>query len=111
VILADVDLGGVVPLGGLTASGVLLLLVLFIARGALVPRKTVDALLASRDAEIQRAIARGDEYHAAYETERHALEVVRAQNGELIEVSRTVEHVMVTLREMAENRRSPDVAT
>jgi len=92
----------------LGAFGVLLLVVYFIFRaivsGALVPRSTVDAIVVAKDAEISRANIRGDEWHAAYEGERHVSELVRDQNRELIEVARTVEHVMESLRLVAEGR-------
>jgi len=85
----------------LTVSGLLLATVLFVLRavisGAWMPRKTVDALLSARDAEIGRCTARGDEWHAAYETERHRADLLADQNHALIEVARTVEHVMTSL--------------
>jgi hypothetical protein len=87
--------------GQLTAPGALiatwLLLGGSIARGLLTPRRTVDALLTARDGEIDRANKRADEWHAAYETERHRADLLADQNRELIEVARTVEHVMQSL--------------
>lgn len=88
-------------IGQLTASGVLLIVVLLIARvvikGDWIPRRTVDLLLASRDAEIDRSNTRGDEWHAAYETERHRADLLADQNNALIEVAKTVEHIIDTV--------------
>ena len=89
----------------------LLLLVVYLAfklvsSGQIVPRATVDALLAARDAEIERANHRGDEWHKAFEGERHVSELVREQNRELIEVARTVEHVMESLGAVVSERRT-----
>jgi hypothetical protein len=96
----------------LGAFGVLLLVVYFIFRavvgGHLVPKVTVDALLAARDAEIVRANQRADGYMGLYETERTSREIVTDQNRELIEVARTVEHVVESLRLVAEGRASND---
>lgn len=97
----------------LGAFGVLLLVVYFIfravVRGDLVPRATVDTLLAARDSEIVRANERADGYMGLYETERAAREITTSQNGELIEVARTVEHVMESLALVA-GKRASDVA-
>lgn len=99
------------PFAQISAAGALLAVVIYIirvvVRGDFVPRKTVDALLIGRDNEIVRERQRGDDWHAAYEHERHAREVVVSQNGELIEVARTGRHLMETLEERT--RRAPDV--
>lgn len=96
------------PFFQLGAIGVLLAVLYYlirvVARGDVVPRATVDALLASRDAEIIRANERGDEWHKAYEGERHVSELVREQNRELIEVASTVKHVAEALAQAAERR-------
>lgn len=85
----------------LTLPGLLLVLIGLVLRavitGAWMPRKTVDALLSARDAEIRRSNDRGDEWHAAYETERHRADLLADQNHALIEVAKTVEHVMTSL--------------
>jgi hypothetical protein len=88
-------------IGQVTASGVLLIVVLLIARvvikGDWMPRRTVDLLLESRDAEINRSNTRGDEWHAAYETERHRADLLADQNNALIEVAKTVERIIDTV--------------
>lgn len=98
------DLAAFVQAGQLTLSGLGALGVLLVFLGRMIPRSTVDALLATRDAEITRSNARADEWHAAYETERTGRELVTEQNRELIEVARTVEHVMESLQAKAEGR-------
>lgn len=103
-----------IPVVQLGASGVLLLvlyyLIRIIAKGDIIPRSTVDTLINAKNEEIVRANFRADEWHKAYEGERHVSELVRDQNRELIEVARTVEHVMESLGELAEGRRTKDVA-
>jgi hypothetical protein len=94
---------GLAPFAQISAAGALLAVTIYIirvvVRGDFVPRRTVDAMLTARDAEITRANQRGDDWHSAYENERHAREVIVAQNGELIEVAHTVQHVMEVLEE------------
>lgn len=87
---------------------VLYYLIRVVARGDVVPRLTVDALLAARDAEIVRANERAAEWHRAYEGERHVSELMREQNRELIEVAGTVRHVVEALTGAAQ-RRLPHV--
>lgn len=96
------------PFAQLTATGALVVVLAYLIRtissGGWVPRSTVDALLAARDAEIERANLRADEWHKAYEGERHVSEVVRDHNGDLIEVARTVKNVMEALGSVVEDR-------
>lgn len=100
------------PVAQLGATGalvaVLYLLIRTVTKGDFVPRATVDVLLQARDAEIVRANERADEWHRAYEGERHVSELVRDQNRELIEVAGTVRHVVEALASAAE-KRVPDV--
>lgn len=90
--------GDVAAIGQVTAAGVLLLVVWLLARvvvkGDFVPRKTVDLLLTARDAEIERCNTRGNEWHDAFEAQRYRCELLLDQNGELIEIARTVEHIV-----------------
>lgn len=101
------------PFINLGALGVLIAVLYYLIRqvssGALVPRGTVDVLLSGRDAEIVRSNERADEWQKAFEGERHVSELVRDQNRELIEVARTVEHVLESLALLAEGRHR-DVA-
>lgn len=87
--------------GAGSAGGALIVLILLVGRvmvkGDWMPRKTVDLLLASRDAEITRSNTRGDEWHAAYETERHRADLLADQNNALIEVAKTVEKIIDTV--------------
>lgn len=103
--MPDGLLSDLATIGQVTATGVLLLLLWLIGRvlirGDWMPRDTVNALLAARDAEIERSNRRGDEWHDAYEAQRHRAELLMDQNRELIEVARTVEHVMESLERVA----------
>lgn len=98
----------VLPFLQLGATGVLVAVLYYLIRlvtkGEFVPRDTVNALLAGRDAEIIRSNERAEEWHKAYEGERHVSELVREHNRELIEVARTVEHVLESLSLVAERR-------
>lgn len=97
-------LAGLVDVGQITLSGIGGICLLFLALGRLMPRPTVDTLLAARDAEIVRANERADEWHKAFEAERHVSDLEREHVRELIGVSRTVEHVMEALAQLAERR-------
>lgn len=101
------------PFVQLGATGVLVavlyLMIRMVARGDWVPKSTVDGLLAARDAEIVRSNERADEWHKAYEGERHVSELVREQNRELIEVAGTVRHVVEALTGAAQRRLPDDV--
>jgi hypothetical protein len=103
----------VLPFLQLGATGVLVavlyLMIRTVARGDWIPRATVEALLSARDAEIVRSNERADEWHKAYEGERHVSELSREQNRELIEVARLVEHVLESLESVA-GGRPPNVA-
>ena len=98
------ELPTLVQLGQLTLSGLGGVGVILLFLGKVIPKTTVDTLLAARDAEINRANERGDEWQKAYESERHVTELIRDQNRELIEVARTVEHVMESLQLVVEGR-------
>lgn len=107
-------LAEIAPFAQISAAGVLLAVVWYIlriiTRGDVVPKPTVDMLLAGRDAEIIRANERADGYRDLAETERHSREIVTEQNRELIEVARTVEHAFEAMRLVAEGRAPHDVA-
>lgn len=98
----------ILPFAQLTATGALVAVLVYLIRtlasGAWIPKVTVDILLAARDAEIVRANLRADEWHSAFEGERHVSELVREQNRELIEVAKTAGHVMEALEIVVEGR-------
>lgn len=106
------------PFGGIVALGIVALL-----RGWLLPRshlvdlrKDFQGQLAAKDAEIERIVADRDarllevredrdkrtnelreevrDWREAHQASEAALAVVRAQNGELLEVARTSEQVL-----------------
>lgn len=100
-----------VTVGQITAPGALLIVVLIViravVRGSLVPRSTVDALLEARDGEITRAVVRGDDWHAAFEAQRHRGDLLTEQNRELIEVARSHEHLVETVEALARRGENP----
>jgi hypothetical protein len=95
-------LAELVNVGQITLSGLGGICLLMLALGRLMPRSTVDTLLEARDAEILRSNERADEWHKAYESERHVSDLEREHVRELIGVSKTVEHVMEALAQLAE---------
>jgi predicted transcriptional regulator len=106
-----VDLIPWLQLGGLGIVGLVLwYLIRLVGSGEWIPRQTVDSLLTARDAEIERSNRRGDEWHDAFEAQRHRAELLLDQNRELIEVARTVEHVMESLEDVARKVGRPDAA-
>lgn len=97
-------------LGGLTIVGVVLwYLIRLVGSGEWVPKQTVDTLLGGRDAEIERSNKRGDEWHDAFDAQQHRANLLLDQNRELIEVARTVEHVMESLEDVARKTGGTDV--
>lgn len=69
---------------------VLLVFVLLIALGRLLPRSWVDARLKEKDEQIAD---------------------LKAANSELLQVGRTVEDVLVSMRDLAQRRRDHDDRT
>lgn len=98
-------------IGQLTAPGALLLVVLLAFRavqtGGWVPRRTVDILLQARDAEIERAITRGNEWQAASEAQRYRGDLLTEQNRELIEVARSHERLVETVETLVRRSGEP----
>lgn len=94
------------PFVQLTATGALVAVLVYIIRtissGGWYPKDVVNSLLAAKDAEIERSNLRGDEWHKAYEGERHVSELVRDQNRELIEVAKTSAHALEALEVVVE---------
>ena len=79
------------------AAAVVLLIVVLILRGALVPRSVVKDLLAGRDARIQDVTAQRDTWRAAHQESEEARHVAQGQVGELLELSRTADHLLRSL--------------
>lgn len=100
------------PYAQLSATAALVLVLVYIIRtissGGWYPKAVVDSLLSSKDAEIERANIRGDEWRAAFEGERHVSELVRDHNRELIEVAKTSAHALQAL-EVVVGRSTPHV--
>lgn len=69
-----------------TASAIVVLIVVLILRGLLVPRSTLD------DARKDR-----DDWRDAYMKSELARAVITTQNGELLEVAKTANHILRSL--------------
>lgn len=82
-------------LGQLTPSVLLLVVLLMLARvvvkGDFVPRKTVDALLAGKDAEIRRCNQTSADWREAHTVSEKAREIITSTNRELVDIARTFE--------------------
>lgn len=74
----------------LGSTGLLAAAVIMILTGRLLPKATVDARLADKDAQI-------DTWKTAYERAMTGQEVQRSQITELLEATRTTTHVIQAL--------------
>lgn len=86
----NVAQGGAVALIGFVA--------LLIFRGNLVPRSVVDDVRKDRDDRLQSLVAERDAWREAYRVSETARMESQAQVGELLELSRTAEHVLRSIR-------------
>lgn len=79
------------------AAAIVSMVVLLILRGHLVPRSTVDDVRADRDARIAELAAERDTWRAAHKESEVARHVAQDQVSELLELSRTADHVLRSL--------------
>jgi len=76
------------------AVGLLALVVLMIFRGSLIPKSTIDARIADKDAQIEM-------WRAAYEKSQEALDLKDQQIDALLEAARTTTNVVAAVSEAA----------
>jgi hypothetical protein len=81
-------------LGAAALVGVVVLLVL---TGRLVPRSHLSDLRADRDARIQEIAGERDTWRDAHQVSEEARREAQDQVGELLELSRTADHVLRSL--------------
>lgn len=79
------------------AVTVVMTIVVLILRGALVPQSVLRDLRADRDSRIKELAAERDTWRAAHQTSEEARHVAQAQVGELLELSRTADHLLRSL--------------
>lgn len=87
---------GLLP--NLGAGSLLALFVLAVLRGWLVPRKSVDQMLAVKEERIVQAEKRGDEWKAAYEAATARADQLADQNDQLQEVGKTTAAILDSMR-------------
>jgi hypothetical protein len=92
--VADLLGTGVVQGGAVT---VVMAIVVLILRGHLVPASVLRDLRADRDARIAEVAAERDTWRAAHQISEEARHTAQAQVGELLELSRTADHVLRSL--------------
>ncbi len=89
-------LGVNVAQGGVVA--LVTLFVLFIYLGRLVPRSVVDDVRKDRDDRLQELVSERDSWREAFRESEAARVEAQSQVGELLELSRTADHVLRSLR-------------
>lgn len=80
------DLGTVIRIDQVALAGIVTLVVILILRGHLVPRSVLQDRTVERDA-----------WKKAYVESEKARGVLVVQNGELLEVARTANHIIASL--------------
>lgn len=80
------------------AVAILALVVLFIIRGSLVPRSVLDDVRKDRDTRVAEILAERDTWRDAHRESERARVEAQSQVGELLELSRTADHVLRSLR-------------
>ena len=102
-------LGVNVAQGG--AAAIVILVVLLIIRGNLVPRSVLEDVRKDRDARVAQIIAERDTWREAHRQSEAARIEAQNQVGELLELSRTADHVLRALRgEVPGNAMDSEVA-
>lgn len=104
------DLLGVsIAQGG--AAALVTLVVLLILRGALVPRSVLEDVRKDRDSRVAEVLAERDTWRDAHRESEAARMESQAQVGELLELSRTADHVLRAIRgEVPGDAMDPSVA-
>lgn len=95
--------GAVLIRGG--AVAVLGFVVLAIIAGKLVPRKVVEDVRADRDARLEEANKRGDEWRAAAEAQDARNDLQAQQIQQLLDIGRTTNALVEGLTKAAQERR------
>lgn len=88
------------------AAGLVGLVVILILRGALVPRSVLQDVRADRDARCLELAAERDTWRAAHQEAEEARHVAQGQVGELLELSRTADHLLRALPTPSPTTRS-----
>ena len=109
--MADLIGAGAVQGGAVT---VVMTIVVLILRGHLVPRSVLRDLQAVADARIAELAAERDMWRSAHQVSEEARHMDQSQAREMLELSRTANHVLMSLpkpEEVASAPRGKKVAT
>ncbi|MEW1565817.1 hypothetical protein AB0454_22860 [Streptomyces sp. NPDC093509] len=102
-------LGVGVAQGG--AAAIVTLVVLLILLGRLVPRSVLEDVRHDRDARVAEVLAERDTWREAHRESEAARLEAQGQVGELLELSRTADHVLRAIRgEVSGDAMDPTVA-
>lgn len=88
---------GSLPLQSMGAGTIVVLVVVMVLRGALVPRSTLDDVRADRDARLEEKDREIEALRATVDTLTATVEAQAGHVGELLEVGRTAQHVLLSL--------------
>lgn len=94
--MSELSGAGILLQGG--AWAIVTLIVLLILRGKLVSRSVLDDVRQDRDARVAEAIAEKNTWREAHQQSEAARMEAQAQVGELLELSRTADHVLRAIR-------------
>ena len=79
------------------AAAIVVLVVLLILLGRLVPRSVLEDVRADRDARLAEIAQERDTWRDAHKESESARQVAQDQVGELLELSRTADHLLRSL--------------
>ncbi|MFI2620408.1 hypothetical protein [Streptomyces sp. NPDC018584] len=91
------ELLGINPAQG-GAVAIVTIVVLFIILGRLVPRSVLEDVRKDRDDRLQALVGERDAWREAYRESEAARMESQSQVGELLELSRTADHVLRAIR-------------
>lgn len=99
------ELLGAIPLGDVSIFGILALAIMLILTGRLVPRSTVDQIREDRDRALTISEKRGDDWKGVAETWQSIGQEQSGQLGQLLELAKTNDHLIRSIKERAEGPR------
>lgn len=94
------------PYGDIGFAGLVTLAIVLIFRGDIVPRSTVEAMRADRDAIITATKEENKMLKEAYKMSEEARKIGAEADKELLELGRTTVHLLQSIKEKANEVRS-----
>lgn len=95
-----------VPVGGLSFGALVTLAIVLIFRGDIVPKSTVDAMRADRDAIIKAAKEENDMLKEAYRMSEEARRIGAENDKELLILGQTTVRLLESINKRADEVRS-----